>query len=149
MTPNTVKENQNLLRQQFRAFMDTAKLVMRQIDSEAVESQDCRLVNVAAIQRAVCAHYGIPVSSMTTRIRTANYALARQVAMVQAVELTQHTHIDIGECFKRNHGTVSFASKAITNRITTSKSFAAEYQAIHLRCKNAIHDLTMPLFSAS
>lgn len=149
MTHPTIQENQRLLRQQFSAFMETAKVIMRQLDNETVESHDCRLANIAAIQRTVCAHFEIPLTAMSAQIRTVTYAHPRQVAMVLSRELTKHTLADIGECFKRDHGTVSHATSSITNRITTDKKFSDEYQLIRVRCENALLNLTMPLFSQS
>jgi chromosomal replication initiation ATPase DnaA len=149
MNPPTLQENQRLLRQQFRAFMDTAKTIMRQLDSEHVESHECRLANVAAIQRTACDYYEVPLSAMSAPIRTANYALARQVAMVLSRELTKHTLADIGACFKRDHGTIGHATSSITNRLSTDKTFAKDYQLIRARCETALHNLTMPLFAQS
>jgi chromosomal replication initiator protein len=146
MKPLTLQENQRLLRQQFSAFMETAKTVMRQLDSEAVENHECRLANVAAIQRTICAHFEIPLSSMSAHIRTQAYVVPRQIAMILSRELTHHTLIDIGQCFKRDHGTIIHATGSITNRIATDKEFAATYQTLRHRCESALLNLTMPLF---
>jgi len=149
MSHLTLQENQRLLRQQFRAFMTTAKAIMRQLDAEIVTPHAVALINVETIQQIVCEAYAVPAAAMSSQIRTNSYALPRQVAMVLCRELTKHAITDIGTCFNRDHGTVLHASKSITNRISSDPKFSKEFHAIREKCENALKNLTMPLFNQS
>jgi chromosomal replication initiator protein len=72
-------------------------------------------VSVARIQQAVAEAYGVPVEKMKARGRSSQIALARQVAMYFARELTPLSLAQIGEHFGgRDHTTVLHAHRKIS-----------------------------------
>lgn len=71
-------------------------------------------VSVARIQQAVAETYGVPVEKMKARGRASQIALARQVAMFLARELTHMSLAQVGEQFGgRDHTTVLHAHRKI------------------------------------
>ena len=69
---------------------------------------------MARIQQAVAETYGVPVEKMKARGRASQIALARQVAMYLARELTHLSLNQIGEQFGgRDHTTVLHAHRKI------------------------------------
>jgi len=78
-------------------------------------------VSVARIQQAVAEAYGVPVEKMKARGRSSQIALARQVAMYFARELTPLSLAQIGEHFGgRDHTTVLHAHRKITEETLKS-----------------------------
>jgi len=75
-------------------------------------------VSVARIQQAVAEAYGVPVEKMKARGRSSQIALARQVAMYFARELTPLSLAQIGEHFGgRDHTTVLHAHRRISEEV--------------------------------
>ena len=78
-------------------------------------------VSVARIQQAVAEAYGVPVEKMKARGRSSQIALARQVAMYFARELTPLSLAQIGEHFGgRDHTTVLHAHRKISREALKS-----------------------------
>ena len=76
---------------------------------------------VADIQRAVARRYRVPFASMsepgTRGGRQRRKAWPRQVAMVLATRLTDHSYCRIGQFFGgRDHSTVMYACRAVEKR---------------------------------
>lgn len=86
------------------------------LQSQIVKNHTKR-IDVEAIQRRVAEYYKIPESKMQASDRTAQVAFARQVAMYLCSELTDMKLVAIGKAFKRDHGTVIHAKKAIKNNM--------------------------------
>ena len=75
-------------------------------------------VSVARIQQAVAETYGVPVEKMKARGRASQIALARQVAMYLARDLTHLSLNQIGEHFGgRDHTTVLHAQRKIADLV--------------------------------
>lgn len=79
------------------------------------------MILVADIQRAVALRYRCPLSAMkepdgiNARIRRRVWP--RQVAMVLAARLTEHSYVRIGQFFGgRDHSTVMYACDAVEKR---------------------------------
>lgn len=71
-------------------------------------------ITIEEIQRAVCTHYRIDKSEMSSQRRTRCVARPRQVAMYLAKELTPRSFPEIGRRFGgRDHSTVIHAVKTI------------------------------------
>ena len=71
-------------------------------------------ISIEQIQKIVADHYKIKVADMYSKRRPAHIALARQVAMYFAKEVTQKSFPEIGEAFGgRDHTTVMHAVKKI------------------------------------
>jgi chromosomal replication initiator protein len=72
-------------------------------------------ISIDQIQKIVADFYKIKVADMYSKRRPAHIALARQVAMYFAKEITQKSFPEIGEAFGgRDHTTVMHAVKKIT-----------------------------------
>lgn len=72
---------------------------------------------ISDIQRAVAAHYGLPVAEMRSARRAWGVSRPRQVAMYLAARLTPRTLPEIGRRFGgRDHTTVIHAVKATEAR---------------------------------
>lgn len=101
------------------------------LDEDALEDllmdftreEDARDVTVDAILSMVAGHYDLRVVELTGRRRLARIALARQVAMHLARQLTGLSLKEIGEDFGgRDHGTVLHADRTISRKMTESAS---------------------------
>ncbi len=67
-------------------------------------------VSIARIQKAVSAHYDIPLDDLLSTKRHASITLARQMAMFLCRELTSHSTTEIGATFGgKNHSTVLYS----------------------------------------
>lgn len=74
-------------------------------------------ISVESIQKTVADYYKLKIADMYSKRRPAHIALARQVAMYLAKELTQKSLPEIGELFGgRDHTTVLHAVRRITER---------------------------------
>jgi len=74
-------------------------------------------ISVETIQKTVADYYKLKIADMYSKRRPAHIALARQVAMYMAKELTQKSLPEIGELFGgRDHTTVLHAVRRITER---------------------------------
>lgn len=77
-----------------------------------------RLVELSDIENVVIAHFGVTSEQLHGRVRKRNIAIARQVCMYLARQLTQHSLKEIGRFFGgKNHTTVVFAEQKITSAI--------------------------------
>jgi len=74
-------------------------------------------ISVETIQKTVADYYKLKIADMYSKRRPAHIALARQVAMYMAKELTQKSLPEIGELFGgRDHTTVLHAVRRISAR---------------------------------
>ncbi|MGD9613779.1 MAG: helix-turn-helix domain-containing protein [Alphaproteobacteria bacterium] len=86
-----------------------------------------REYRIAAIQRLVAEHYGVPAAILSASFRSAPIAQARQVAMYLARETTGRSFPAIGRHFGgRDHSTVVHGVKTVAARIAADPDFAAE-----------------------
>ena len=101
------------------------------LDEDALEDllmdftreEEARDVTVDAILSMVAGHYDLRVVELTGRRRLARIALARQVAMHLARQLTGLSLKEIGEDFGgRDHGTVLHADRTISRKMTETAS---------------------------
>ena len=75
-----------------------------------------RKTSIAIIQKLVAQHYRVPQDAMKSKVRTAKYAFARQVAIFLSRELTGCSLTQIGQRFGgRDHTTIIHACQKITN----------------------------------
>ncbi len=71
------------------------------------------------IQRTVSEHYDIRISDMSRKCRTQAVAFPRQVAMYLCRTLTEQSTPVIGNAFGRDHATVIYACRKVTERINS------------------------------
>jgi len=83
-------------------------------------------VKISTIQKVVAQHYGVPVDSMKSKIRTARLAFPRQVAIYLSRDLTKCSLTQIGQQFGgRDHTTVIHACHKITDLLENDVSLRA------------------------
>ena len=88
-------------------------------------------ITIDEIQRAVCAHYRLDKSEMSSKRRVRAVARPRQVAMYLAKELTPRSYPEIGRRFGgRDHSTVIHAVRTVEALRVTDSELDAEIAAI-------------------
>jgi chromosomal replication initiator protein len=88
-------------------------------------------VSVDTIQQTVAAHFGVTVDELTSAVRTARVAWARQVAIHLAKALTGNSLNDLGAAFGgRNHATVAHACKRVEQRVAGDRDAAETVQEL-------------------
>lgn len=88
-------------------------------------------VSIDEIQKAVCAHFRLDKSEMSSKRRTRSIARPRQVAMFLAKEMTPRSYPDIGRRFGgRDHSTVIHAVRTIENLRVKDGELDADIAAI-------------------
>ncbi|MCH9664574.1 MAG: chromosomal replication initiator protein DnaA [Gammaproteobacteria bacterium] len=80
-------------------------------------------VSISRIQKAVAAHYDIPLDDLLSTKRHASITLARQMAMFLCRELTSHSTTEIGAAFGgKNHSTVLYSCVSFEKLLKQDKS---------------------------
>ncbi|MDO9363183.1 MAG: chromosomal replication initiator protein DnaA [Sphingopyxis sp.] len=88
-------------------------------------------ITIDEIQRAVCAHYRLDKSEMSSKRRVRAVARPRQVAMYLAKELTPRSYPEIGRRFGgRDHSTVIHAVRTVEALRVADSELDAEIAAI-------------------
>lgn len=88
-----------------------------------------RPITIESIQATVSRFYGIRLKDMLSSNRRADLVLPRQVAMTLAREFTNKSLPDIGKAFGgKNHVTVIYAKRKVTERMARDKRFRDEYK---------------------
>ena len=80
-----------------------------------------RRITIQAIQKEVALHFDVRMADMTARGRKADIAFARQVAMYLSRTMTDHSLVEIGRAFGRDHGTIIHAVRKVERRLEESK----------------------------
>ncbi|MEC7862539.1 MAG: chromosomal replication initiator protein DnaA [Verrucomicrobiota bacterium] len=80
-----------------------------------------RRVTISSIQKEVALHFDVRIADMTARGRRSDVAFARQVAMYLSRTMTDHSLVEIGRAFGRDHGTVIHAVKKVETRMESSQ----------------------------
>lgn len=76
-------------------------------------------ISVRLIQELVVKHYRLPDDAMTSPCRCRDFAHARQLAMVLALEYTRQSKVFVGQRFGgRHHTTVLHSQRAVERRET-------------------------------
>jgi chromosomal replication initiator protein len=97
----------------------------REVLGDYIRGQQQRSPDVLEIQKAVAAHFELPVETLRGKRRTSSVALGRQVAMYLTKQLTSLTLVEIGRRFgNRDHSTVLYACSRVAERAATEPSFS-------------------------
>ena len=80
-----------------------------------------RRVTIPSIQKEVALHFDVRIADLTARGRRSDVAFARQVAMYLSRTMTDHSLVEIGRAFGRDHGTVIHAVKKVETRMEKSQ----------------------------
>jgi len=106
-----------------RLTLEVVEPLLRDILAEEAHER----LSIEKIQQRVADHHKMNLTELTSRRRTANIVLPRQIAMYLTRMLTSHSLQEIGNAFgKRDHGTVIHACKTIENLMQQDASVARE-----------------------
>jgi len=101
------------------------------LDHLGVERAAHRVVTIATIQEATCAHFGLTHTELLSRSRADRIVWPRQAAMYLAKELTEHSLPSIAREFAgRDHTTVLYACKRVAVHIAASPAAYADIAAL-------------------
>jgi chromosomal replication initiation ATPase DnaA len=136
---------------------EAARALSRECAMVSGQHTDCARPRVLLIQQRTAEAFGLPVSVMTSRIRTQSYVVPRHVAMFLARELTKHSLEEISKCFVRDHGSVTHAVRSIGKRLECcassgvgkGKVFAEQVETLRATLTEALKQCDLPLFSQS
>lgn len=88
-------------------------------------------ITTERIKRAVCDHYGLRSSDMTSRDKPNSIARPRQLAMYLSRKLTPRSYPEIGQSFGgRDHSTVIHAYRSIKARLEDNYDLRADHDSI-------------------
>ena len=88
-----------------------------------------KLVTINNIQKTVAEYYKIKVADLLSARRSRSIARPRQLAMLLAKELTDHSLPEIGDAFGgRDHTTALHAHRKITELIKSDLGLAEDYR---------------------
>lgn len=103
--------------------IDFAKDCLRDL----LASQD-KLVTLDNIKRTVAEHYKVKVNDLLSKRRSRSIARPRQLAMLLAKELTNHSYPEIGVAFDRDHTTVLHACKKMKELLEEDRRIEEDYR---------------------
>jgi chromosomal replication initiator protein len=83
-------------------------------------------ITVERIQEVVSAHFKVPLHLLMSNKRSKEVAMARQVAMYLARELTRNSLPDIGKQFHKDHTTVIHGCDKIRRLMESDELFKSE-----------------------
>ena len=131
---------------------DAARALRKACEASAGLYQ-CARPAVQLIMSKVAFAFNQSPSSMTTRIRTAQVAEARMVAMYLCRELTGFSHQVLGDCFLRDHGSIIHACHAIGGRMAPNHAgpeaaeFRAKVNALRETLADQLKQIDLPIFA--
>lgn len=134
-----ITTNIRVLEGAFNRIVAYAGVVQKSIDKDLIDQvlkdflreNSPGKITIPWIQKRVAEYYDIPESEMTSKRRSQNLVLPRQIAMRIAQMYTEASLSQIGEVFgKRDHTTVMHGCEKISCRIKEDKEFAAEFQRL-------------------
>jgi chromosomal replication initiator protein len=116
------------------ATADTVRDVLGRLPEPS--SLPPRDTTIDTIQKATAEAYGLSRDRLLARDRSPQVALARQVAMFLARELTEETLPAIGRGFARNHATVIHAHRRVADDIAAGAPVATTVDMLRERLAN-------------
>ncbi len=111
--------------------LSLAEIVLKDLISDGAE----RLITPAMIMSHTAHYFSLTVDDLTGANRTANIALARQVAMYLCRDLTELSLPKIGALFGRDHTTVMHAYKKISDMMVKDRGVFTTISEITSRLK--------------
>ncbi len=106
---------------------ELAIMVLRTLGAEQARAERTSLDRVL---QAVAAHYRLSVAELASRRRTKAVALARQMAMYVARELSDASLGQIGSALGRDHSTVVHGCAKIAKQLAQDAALSADFEAI-------------------
>jgi chromosomal replication initiator protein len=113
------------------ATLATVRSVLERLPTPS--SEPPRGATLDSIQSATAEAYGLSRERLLARDRSPHVALARQVAMYLARELTDETLPAIGRCFGRNHATVIHAHRRVAEDLASGGQTSATVDMLRER----------------
>jgi len=105
--------------------------------AQLMKSQESRAITPELIISVVCEQYGITPEQMTSKNRSRNIALPRQIAMYLCRDMTQLSTTNIGNAFGgRDHTTVMHGCEKIAEEMKANFSFKKRVEEIAGLIKN-------------
>ena len=95
-----------------------------------LEKSASPLINIEAVQRAVCSYYDVNLGSLKGVKRTKEIIIPRQVAMYLSRKLTGSSYPEIGARFQKDHATVINAVTKIERLILSDLPLRAAVEAL-------------------
>ncbi len=92
-----------------------------------------RLLGMEEIKETVAEHYNVSVNLINGKKRTARIAEARQVAMYLIRTLTDHSLVEIGANFGKDHASVIYATKRIKDKCEKSDTMKNTVELLRRR----------------
>ncbi len=89
-----------------------------------------KLVTLDNIKKTVAHYYNLKVSDLLSARRSRSIARPRQLAMLLAKELTNHSYPEIGHAFDRDHTTVIHACKKIRQLLDEDRRIEEDYRSL-------------------
>lgn len=132
--PNGNPPDLRLVVTQLSARLDRIETMLQRYTPHAPASK------IATVQATVAQSYGLEIADLTGPRRTAEVALARQIAMTLAYGINPSL-TRIAEAFNRKHGTVMHAISAVGNRRQTDRKFKDEFAFVSESVAKALRDL--------
>lgn len=134
-----VTDNIRVLEGAFNRVVAYAGVVQRPVDRDLVDhilkdflrENTPGRITIPWIQKRVAQYYDIPETEMSSKRRSQNLVLPRQVAMRLAQMLTDASLSQIGEAFGgRDHTTVMHACEKIQKLVKSDPEFQQEFERI-------------------
>jgi chromosomal replication initiator protein len=88
------------------------------------------------IQNTVAEHYGLRISDLTRKCRSKSIAFPRQVAMYMCRIHTDQSTPVIGEAFGRDHATVLYACRKITEKLSNESALRDTISSLNAKLKS-------------
>jgi chromosomal replication initiator protein len=95
-----------------------------------LEKNASPLINIEAVQRAVCSYYDVNLGSLKGAKRTKEIIIPRQVAMYLSRKLTGSSYPEIGARFQKDHATVINAVTKIERLLLSDLPLRAAVEAL-------------------
>jgi chromosomal replication initiator protein len=95
-----------------------------------LEKSASPLINIEAVQRAVCSYYDVNLGSLKGAKRTKEIIIPRQVAMYLSRKLTGSSYPEIGARFQKDHATVINAVTKIERLLLSDLPLRAAVEAL-------------------
>jgi len=131
MTPDHIQKSVDLFNQMAEAMERLSKIAKDLRKMSIGQMPPIENSQILAIQHAVCLHFNLPLSAMTSKDRRAPYVYARQIAMYLARQHTDAGMKEIAVAFgKGDHGTVAHGIRQIQNQIDTTPDTIREIAVI-------------------
>jgi chromosomal replication initiator protein len=129
---SNVRELEGALKRVIASAHFTNKPITLDFAREALRdllAMQAKLVTIENIQKTVAQYYKIKTTDLLSARRTRSLARPRQMAMMLAKELTNHSLPEIGDSFGgRDHTTVLHACRTIKDLLTKDLNLTEDYR---------------------